>query len=149
MFSLMRKMKKNKKGFTLVELIIVVAILAILAAFLVPRFSGFTDSARAGNALSDARNYATSVDALIAQGDTTITVAEIVNYVGRNLNGMLTVEADGDFTYVKQLNGRFYVISYNANTQALSNVTPHASFDAVPAYTFGTKPASYTENTNP
>ena len=39
-------MKKNNKGFTLVELIVVLVILAILAAILVPALLGWIDKAR-------------------------------------------------------------------------------------------------------
>ena len=35
-----KKIKKNNKGFTLVELVVVIAILGILAAIAVPRFTG-------------------------------------------------------------------------------------------------------------
>ena len=37
---------KSKSGFTLIELIVVIAILAILAAIAIPRFSGFTETAK-------------------------------------------------------------------------------------------------------
>jgi type IV pilus assembly protein PilA len=40
------KLKKNKKGFTLIELIVVVAILAILAAIAIPSFIGLQDTAK-------------------------------------------------------------------------------------------------------
>lgn len=41
-----KQMKKNNKGFTLVELIVVIAILGVLAAVLVPQYVQYVDKAR-------------------------------------------------------------------------------------------------------
>ena len=42
----MKKLRKDNKGFTLVELIVVLVILAILAAILVPALLGYIDEAK-------------------------------------------------------------------------------------------------------
>lgn len=60
MFKLMRR---NKKGFTLIELIVVIAILAILAAIAIPTFTGFTNEANAKVNLANARSIATAINA--------------------------------------------------------------------------------------
>jgi type IV pilus assembly protein PilA len=57
----MKTIKKNEKGFTLVELVIVVAILAILAALLVPRIMGNVEDAKKSRELANARTIASEI----------------------------------------------------------------------------------------
>ena len=52
---LWKKMKKNRKGFTLVEIIVVLVILAILAAFTIPAMLGFVNDARSKASIAQAR----------------------------------------------------------------------------------------------
>ena len=56
-------MKKNNKGFTLVELIVVLVILAILAAILVPALLGYIDKARQGQYAEEAHSILTAAQA--------------------------------------------------------------------------------------
>lgn len=69
---MIKKMKENQKGFTLVELIVVIAILAVLALLLVPRILGNVGDAKRSSALADARVIASEVNthnALVAIDD--------------------------------------------------------------------------------
>lgn|GEM_PF-5674503 len=61
-------MKKNNitqgiKGFTIVEIVIVIVLIGILAAIMIPKFYGFTDKATASEALIQAKQAATAMDA--------------------------------------------------------------------------------------
>jgi len=49
------RMRKNRKGFTLVEIIVVLIILAILAAFTIPTMLGFVGDARGKSYIAEAR----------------------------------------------------------------------------------------------
>ena len=60
-------MKKNNKGFTLVELIVVLVILAILAAILVPTLLGYIDKARSEKDFSTAQTVRVATQAAIDQ----------------------------------------------------------------------------------
>lgn len=52
----MKKLIRNKKGFTLIELIVVIAILAILAAILIPSITGYIEKANDATASANARS---------------------------------------------------------------------------------------------
>ncbi|QZY57592.1 type II secretion system GspH family protein [Crassaminicella profunda] len=144
------KKKKSQKGFTLIELIIVIAILGILATVLLPKFTGFTDKARGATAMADAKNLATAVEALMAEGKkpnatagTAVSAAnsksfkdiDVMHYVGKNLNGDLNLVATavaaagstgaksvGDFTYIKEVDGKYYTVTYHTDTGKFDDV---------------------------
>jgi type IV pilus assembly protein PilA len=121
MFKAMRQNLKNRKGFTLIELIVVIAIIAILAAVLIPRFVGFSDSAREKSALSDARNILIALEALDAEGKfpgASDDSTEVVNkYLGKEILNTTAVITDLDntngidFTFVKTINGKDYTVT--------------------------------------
>ena len=83
----MEKHLKNQRGFTLIELIVIIAIIAILAAILIPAFSGFTERAKEKSAISDARNILIAVEALLAEGKTSISLEDIQEYTGSDFDG--------------------------------------------------------------
>lgn len=72
-----KKLRKDQKGFTLVELIVILVILAILAAMLVPALLGYIDKARHGKYLEEAHSIYTAIqvvqDEKYAKGAAAIT----------------------------------------------------------------------------
>lgn len=66
------KLKKNKKGFTLIELIVVVAIIAILAAIAVPTFIGMQARAQRGVDVADATTIAGAINVANASAPGTV-----------------------------------------------------------------------------
>ena len=64
---MMNSIRKNKKGFTLVELIVVIAILGILAAIIIPRIGAFREGANVSHDRSVLRTVQGAVNMYHAQ----------------------------------------------------------------------------------
>ncbi|MGN0347888.1 MAG: prepilin-type N-terminal cleavage/methylation domain-containing protein [Lachnospiraceae bacterium] len=62
-----KKLKKNNKGFTLMEMIIVVAIIAILIALIAPNLTGFLSSATQTSYEANAKSCYTAASAWAVQ----------------------------------------------------------------------------------
>ena len=76
MFMKMQKaLRKNKKGFTLIELIVVIAILAILALIAVPRLSGFSEKARIKADIATFNEIDKAIAVAVAEGTLKATTA--------------------------------------------------------------------------
>lgn len=75
MIQMINKLKKNQKGFTLVELIVVLVILAILAAFTIPAMLGFVGDARAKAEIANAREVYVAAQAAASEQMSTTNTA--------------------------------------------------------------------------
>lgn len=66
----LKKILKNKKGFTLVELMVVVAILGILVAVAVPVYGNVTENAKLKTCESNKQTIKSAVTTALANGET-------------------------------------------------------------------------------
>ncbi len=69
---MIKKIKENKKGFTLVELIVVLVILAILAALLVPALTGYIDRAKKKSIIAETRQCVMAAQTLVDEAYATV-----------------------------------------------------------------------------
>lgn len=58
----MERLRRNKKGFTLIEMIVVIVIIAILVALAVPKVLSYVEDARDSKFLAEARKVFTEVE---------------------------------------------------------------------------------------
>ena len=93
-------MKRNTKGFTLVELLAVIVILAIIALIATPIILGVIEDARKGAAKSSALGYADALEKSIAiamvKSDTTYVAPTKITDVNavNNIKGDKPTEVD-------------------------------------------------------
>jgi prepilin-type N-terminal cleavage/methylation domain len=66
----MFNVKKNKKGFTLVELMVVVVIIGILTAIAIPVYNSVTANAKEKTCLANQRTIDSSIEVAMADGCT-------------------------------------------------------------------------------
>lgn len=97
---LMERLKKDKKGFTLVEMIVVIVIIGILLAILVPGMFKYIQKAKDKQILVDARTAYLDVQmaAQEAYGANGITGSEVKTVFENisNASGTETVTVNGD-----------------------------------------------------
>lgn len=68
----MKKILKNKKGFTLVELMVVVAILGVLVAVAIPVYNNVTENAKEKTCAANCRTIESAITQAAIEGDITL-----------------------------------------------------------------------------
>ena len=87
-------LKKNEKGFTLMEMLIVVAIIAVLVAIAIPTFKSSLDKARVATDTANIRaGYAAAMTEMLLNDAETITGT----YYLKSDGTVTTTQNDGDY----------------------------------------------------
>ena len=129
----MMKLKRNQKGFTLIELMIVIAIIGILAAIAIPNFLNYQCKAKQSEAKSNLGNIRTSEEAYFAEFDIYATGGTAIGAIGFSPKGAARY---GYSVVVNPLNADGYqaraeglAAMTNANGQDIWTITEEGILD--------------------
>lgn len=95
---MLKKMKNNKKGFTLVELIVVLVILAILAALLIPALTGYIDKAKEKSITAETRQVVMAAQTLVDEEYGALSVADAATAITIEANATAGTSSDKQVT---------------------------------------------------
>ena len=115
---MIKKLKENKKGFTLVELIVVLVILAILAALLIPALTGYIDKAKDKSITAETRQAVMAAQPLVdekyaSDQKTEITVGSVATSSVKIDDIKKLAEVNGEISDVKVEDGKVTKLVYS------------------------------------
>lgn len=116
------KLKRSKKGFTLVEIIVVLVIIAILAAIAIPAMTGWINKANEKTIMAEARTVLLAAQTLASESygkgeEPTASAIEVKTLaeVGGTVSGITLAGTGAAITGLEYESGD-YTATYNATT---------------------------------
>ncbi|MEO1062606.1 MAG: prepilin-type N-terminal cleavage/methylation domain-containing protein [Actinomycetota bacterium] len=111
---MLKRIRENEDGFTLIELMVVVLIISILIAIAIPTFLGAREGAQDRGAQSNLRNALTGAKVLFADDGT---------YVSADDTGLAAVEPSLTFSDSGDVVAAFGTVSVEVSTTTTANDT--------------------------
>ena len=111
---MIKKLKNNKKGFTLVEIIVVLVILAIMAAIMIPGMTGWIKKAQDKSAIVEARTVLLAAQTIASEDYiedpdatalTATQIAEVIDLAGVSGSVSSVALSDGSVTSLVYVTG--------------------------------------------
>ncbi len=127
MLNKIKQLKKNKKGFTLIELVVVLVIIAILAAITVPVVTGYIEDANDARYVSEARSIYLVVQAeeakATAKGTPLANYSDVVTTANDKIKDTATGGDSIEVKDIKKAGDGKYTITFISGDSKLITAT--------------------------